>query len=334
MTRKIIAIFILGAIISKMPAQTRDSLYASKRVLKLMGTRFELTAISNNQDTAEFSLNQGISEIQRIEQLISSWSETSQTSLINQNAGVKPVEVFRELYDLIKRSIMISELSNGAFDITFASVGQHWKFDGSMKAPPEDDVIKASIDKVNYKNITLNDKNFTVLLEEKGMKIGFGGIGKGYAAERAKAVMKDNGAISGVVNAAGDISTWGTKLDGTPWEAAISMPDESRKILGWLTIGEGSVVTSGSYEKYFMNNGKRYSHIIDPRTGYPSTGIKSATIICNNAELGDALATTLFVLGEKESIELINQLKGIECLIITDDDRIITSKNLNINHWN
>ena len=200
-----------------------------------------------------------------------------------------------------------------------------------MKEPPSRQAIDASISKINYQNIILNPEDTTVFLKEKGMKIGFGGIGKGYAAEQGKKIMKERGIKSGVVNAAGDLTTWGLREDGEVWDVAITKPDQSRQILGWLKVDESSVVTSGNYEKFFMHNGLRYSHIIDPRTGYPTTGIKSATIVCANAELADALATTMFVMGKDDGIALINQLNGIECLLITDDDKLVSSDKLNIN---
>ncbi len=312
-------------------AQSTDQLLARKQVLLLMGTRFEITAIATNTQLADEGIKAGIEEVQRIEKLISSWEENSQTSEINKNAGIHPVKVDKELYDLISRSLKVSDLTNGAFDISFASVGNLWKFDGSMKEPPSQQAIEASVDKINFKKIILNPDDTTVFLKEKGMKIGFGGIGKGYAEERAKKVMREMGIKSGVVNAAGDLTTWGHSKDGNIWDVAIAKPDKSRQILGWLKADESSVVTSGNYEKFFMYDGKRYAHIIDPRTGYPTTGIKSATIVCTNAELADALATTMFVMGKVEGIALINQLNGIECLLVTDDDKLITSDKLKIN---
>ena len=313
-------------------AQTSQELLARKRVLKLMGTRFEFTAVAKNNKLADAGIEAGIKEIVRIEKLISSWDQYSQTSEINRNAGIQPVKVDQELYDLIARSLRISALTNGAFDITFASVGKLWKFDGTMQEPPSKEAIETSVNKINYKNIILNPQDTSVFLKEKGMSIGFGGIGKGYAAEQAKVVMIALGIKSGVVSAAGDLTTWGTREDGQVWDVAIAKPDKSRQIIAWLQADNTSVVTSGNYEKFFMYDGKRYSHIIDPRTGYPTTAIKSATIVCSNAELGDALATTMFVMGETEGLALINQLKGIECLLITDDDELVTSNNLNINY--
>ena len=323
------ALLLSGAIQTN--AQSTAELLSRKRVLKLMGSRFELTAVAEDIKLADDGIEEGINEIKRIENLISSWDEHSQTSKVNRNAGVQPVKVDKELYDLISRSLRISALTNGAFDISFASVGKLWKFDGSMQEPPTPQTIATSIKKINYKNIILNPEDTTVFLKEKGMKIGFGGIGKGYAAEQAKNVMIAYGINSGVVSAAGDLTTWGKSENGTVWDVAISKPDKSRQILAWLKADETSVVTSGNYEKFFIHEGKRYSHIIDPRTGYPTTGVKSATIVCTNAELGDALATTMFVMGENEGLSLINQLKDIECLIITDDDRLVSSNNLKIN---
>jgi len=295
-----------------------------------MGTRFEFTAVANEAIDADLAIEAGIAEVQRIEKLISSWNEKSQTSKINRMAGIKPVKVDKELFDLVARSLRVSNLTSGAFDISFASAGKLWKFDGTMKSLPSDEEIKKSVAKINYKDIILNDLDTTVFLKEKGMRIGFGGIGKGYAAEQAKRIMMDKGIKNGVVNASGDLTTWGKQANGKEWEVGIARPDQTHTILGWLQASETSVVTSGNYEKYFMYQGKRYAHIIDPKTGYPTTGVKSATIVCPNAELADALATSMFVLGEKEGTELINHLNGIESLIITDDDRLVASKNLNI----
>lgn len=327
----ILSVWIISATAITCVAQnSAPGLVESKRVLLLMGTRFEIKAVAPTVHQAEIGIETGIKEVRRIENLISSWNPESQTSRINSNAGIRPVKVDQELYNLITRSLRISELTNGAFDISFASAGNLWKFDGSMTEPPPADAIRASVAKINYKNIIMNPADTSVFLSEKGMKIGFGGIGKGYAAERAKKVMQSGGIRHGVVNAAGDLTTWGKRKDGTSWNVGISRPDKSRQILGWLNADESSVVTSGNYEKFFIHKEIRYSHIIDPRTGYPTSGIKSATIVCTNAELADALATTMFVLGQQEGIALINQLNGIECLIITDEDKIITSNNLKI----
>lgn len=306
---------------------------AQKKVLLLMGTRFELAAVSRDEQKAWEAIDAGIKEIQRIEALISEWQATSQTSEINRNAGIKPVVVDQELFDLISRSNRISEMTGGAYDISFASIDKVWKYDGSMKTEPSPEQVAASVSKINYKNIILNPQDHSVYLKEPGMKIGFGAIGKGYAANRARDVMREMGIQGGVVNAAGDLVTWGKQADGQSWYVGIADPAEKDKVFSWLTADNTAVVTSGNYEKYAEINGKRYSHIIDPRTGYSASGLKSVTIVCPNGELADALATAVSVLGKDEGLYLINQLKGVECLIITDADEVITSERMNLHYY-
>ncbi|MFD2247756.1 FAD:protein FMN transferase [Pontibacter ruber] len=298
-----------------------------------MGTRFELTAVSEDEQQALKAIDAGIKEIQRIEALISEWQPNTQVSEINRNAGIKPVVVDRELFDLIIRSNRISKMSGGAFDITWASADKIWKFDGSMKKMPSPEEVAASVKRIGYEKIILDPTKPSVFLKDKGMKIGFGAIGKGYAANRARDVMRNMGISSGVVNAAGDLIAWGRQPDGQPWYVGIADPAEKDKVFSWLTVNETAVVTSGSYEKFVEFNGKRYGHIIDPRTGYPVSGLKSVTVICPNAELADALATTVFVLGKEEGLYLINQLKGVECLLITDEDEMVTSDNLHLHFY-
>lgn len=300
------------------------------KVVKLMGTRFEITAIHKDAQNAWNAINVAIAEVTRIEKLISSWDPNSQASAINSNAGVKAVKVDQELFDLITRSIHISKLTNGAFDISYASMDRIWKFDGSMMHMPSEDVVAKAASKINYKNIELDPSQLTVMLKEKGMKIGFGAIGKGYAAQRAKEVMIEMGIENGVVNAAGDLIAWGTQENGQLFKIGIADPMNKNRKLSWLNINNGVVVTSGDYESFVMFDGKRYAHIIDPRTGYPTTGIKSVTIIGKNPELADALATSVFILGQRDGLKLINQLKGIDCLITTDDNELITSNNLEL----
>lgn len=305
-----------------------------KEVLLLMGTRFELTAVAEDEGLAVAAVHRGIEEIQRIESLISSWKPDSQTSRVNDNAGIKPIIVDRELFKLIQRSIKISKLTDGAFDISFASIDDLYVFDKADRSLPSLDMRQQSIAMINYENILLDETDSSVYLKEKGMKIGFGGIGKGYAANQACMLMKQmSGVHGGVVNAAGDLITWGDNGKIDAWPVQISDPRNLEKSLGWLTIHNTSVVTSGDYEKYFMNHGKRYAHIISPHTGLPTTGIKSVTVISPDAEIGDAIATSVFVLGVEQGLQLINRLKNIEALIIADDDSLHKSEHLKLNHY-
>ncbi len=307
-----------------------QSLQSHKKVLKLMGCRFELTAVAVNDTVAWEAIRNGISEIERIEKLISSWDKNSQTTLINQQAGIKPVKVDKELFDLIFRAKKISQLTDGAFDISFASMDRIWKFDGSMQKMPEAELVKNAASKINWQDIIINHEEQSIFLKRKDMKIGFGAIGKGYAANRAMQVMKKSAIAGGVVNASGDLISWGKNKDPNGWTIKIADPKDKNKVLGILETNDLSVVTSGDYEKFVTFNGQRYAHIIDPRTGYPTTGIKSVTVICPDAEIADALATSVFVLGKDEGMNLINRLKSVECLIVTDDDEVLTSKKLKL----
>ena len=296
-----------------------------------MGSDFEITVVENNISNANYFIDLAIKEISRIESLISSWDKNSQTSLINNSAGIRPVQVDKELFELISRSIKISALTQGAFDISYAPMDKLWYFDKEMEKLPTAQQIAQSVSKVGYENIIINEKKRTVFLNKKGMKIGFGAIGKGYAADKAKDILIQNDVKSGIINASGDLTAWGQKPSGDDWMVAVVNPLNKNKVFSWLPIKNSSIVTSGNYEKFITVDGKSYSHIIDPRTGYPSEGILSVTIISQNAELADALATSVFVLGTDIGIDMINQLKNVECIIINSDNKIIKSNNIQIN---
>ncbi len=302
-----------------------------KRSLRLMGNRFDISAVADNAGRADQFIDLGIAEIQRIEQLLTTFSDDSQTNRINRQAGLGPVVVDREVFDLIARSIRISELTQGAFDITYGSIDKSlWNFDLTMTSLPPAAVAKRMVRLINYKNIVLNASDCSVLLKEKGMRIGFGGIGKGYAAEMAKKVMREAGAISGVVNASGDLTTWGKQPGNADWTIGIADPDAKNSPFSYLKISDMSIATSGSYEKFVTIDGRRYSHTINPKTGLPVTGIKSVTIFSPNAELSDALATPVTVLGVRTGLDLINQMKDIACVIIDDQNKLFTSSNIHI----
>lgn len=301
-----------------------------KKATQLMGCDFEITIVAADSTIANKHIATGISEMRRIEKLISSWDKNSQTSKINRNAGLNPVTVDDELFDLIERSIALSSLTDGAFDISYASMDRIWRFDGSMNEMPTAESIQNSVKKVGYKNIVLNKTNRTVFLKKEGMRIGFGAIGKGYAADKAKELLESNGVNSGIINASGDMTTWGKQPNGKEWQVAITNPMNKNKVFALLPIKNGAVVTSGNYEKYVEFNGKKYTHIIDPRTGYPSSGIISVTVFAPKAELADALATSVFVMGIEAGLDRINQLPNIECIIIDVEGQITKSKNIEI----
>ena len=311
-----------------------QNIASHKEILKLMGCRFEITATATDKSIAQQAVKAGIAEISRIEKLLSEWDSTTQTSYVNKMAGIMPVKVDSELYDIIYRSNKVSALTGGAFDISFAAMDKIWNFDRAEHPLPDSAIVRKAASKINWQNILLNKDQQTVFLKEKGMKIGFGAIGKGYSANKAKAVMeKIPGVLGGVVNASGDLMAWGQSNHPDGWTVQISDPKDKTKSIGWLRLNNLSIVTSGDYEKYFSYKGVRYAHIINPRTGYPVTGVKSVTIITPDAELSDALATSVCVLGVKKGMELINKLNGVEGLIVDVNDSIYTSEKLKLNYY-
>lgn len=302
-----------------------------KKVLRLMGNRFEISVIDRDEAKANKCIDYAIAEIQRIEKLLTTFKDDSDTNRINALAGISAVKVEREVIDLILRSIKISHITQGSFDITYGSIDKSlWNFNKDMKALPDAATAKRTVKLINYKNVVVDEKECTIFLKEKGMRIGFGGIGKGYAAEKAKIVLQQHGVTSGIVNAAGDLSAWGIQPNGEPWTIGIADPDAARHPFSSLNITNMAVATSGNYEKYVMIEGKKYSHTIDPKTGLPVTGIKSVTIVAPNAELADALATPVMVMGINAGLHLINQLPHISCIIIDDNNKLYTSTNIKI----
>lgn len=293
-----------------------------------MGCDFKITVVAVSETESNTYIAIAVAEITRIENLISSWDKNSQTTLINNNAGIIPVKVDSELIELIERSIAISKLTDGAFDISFASMDRIWKFDGSVTKMPSEEIINASVEKVGYENIIVDKQNSTVFLNKEGIKIGFGGIGKGYAADKAKELLISRGVSAGIINASGDLTTWGKQANGKPWRVGVKNPLNKDKIFSWFPIENKAVVTSGNYEKYIMINDKRYSHIINPKTGFPSQGIMSVSVFAPKAELADALATSIFVMGANEGLYFVNQIATVDCIIVTDNGKIHYSNNI------
>ena len=304
---------------------------AFSKSLKLMGNNFTITVVAENKTVADTHIETAVTEIRRIENLLTTFSDDSQTNLINKNAGVKPVRTDIEVIDLIERSIGISIITQGAFDISYGSIDKSlWNFDKNMIALPDKETSLKMVHLINYKNIIINRDNATVFLKNKGMRIGFGGIGKGYAAEMAKSKLSERNVKSGIINASGDLTAWGHQPDGKPWTIGIANPNHPEAAFSYIEISDKAVATSGNYEKYILIGGKKYSHTIDPKTGLPITGIKSVTIIGSNAEFADAMATPIAVMGIEAGLFLIDQLPGLDCLIIDDNNKVYTSKNIHI----
>ena len=299
-----------------------------------MGSHFTFTAVSADDTLAWRALRAGIRETQRIDRLFSYWDSTSQITQINRVAGLRPIVVDQEVYDLIQRTLKISELSGGAFDITFASAEKIYQFDRKDHASlPPLDMVKANVARINYRKVLLDPATYSVMLQNKGMRLKLAGVLQGYGVRRAQAVMRQMGIQGGLINGSGDILAWGHQADGSGWRVAIGDPAYPHSVSSWLTVTDMAVVTAGNYEQYFTVQGKYYGHIINPHTGYPATGLRSVTIICPDVELADTLDDAVFVLGPDEGLALINRLKGVDCTLITDDGRTLVSNGMQLNYY-
>lgn len=298
----------------------------------LMGNRFEITVVEEDLAMATQHIKAAVEEISRIERLLSTYKPDSETNKINNNAGLAPTIVSAETIGLIERSIRLSKITQGAFDLTYGSVDKSlWNFDQQMKSLPDPETARKMVRLIDYRKIEIDRDQSTVFLPEAGMRIGFGGIGKGYAAEMAKIILKERGVESGIVNASGDLTVWGLQPDGKEWTIGIAHPDAADWPFSYLSMKDSAIATSGNYEKFVFIGGKKYSHTINPRTGLPVTGIKSVTILSPNAELCDAIATPVTIMGIEAGLHMINQLHQVECIIIDDNNKLYTSKNIRIN---
>ena len=307
------AVLSLTAVLALTPKAEAETI---RDVRLKMGSRFEITAVHRDPERARNAIEQAYAEIDRIETMISSWQPTSITSEINRQAGVHPVRAPRELFNLVRRALKLSELTGGAFDITFAGVGRLWDFKAETPTLPDPEVVREALEHVSYRKLKLDPAASTIFLEDPASRIGFGAIGKGFVANRAVFVLREAGITSGVVSAGGDLVAFGDKEDGTRWDIGIAHPLYRDHIFARLPLANQAVVTSGDYESYITIGDKRYAHILDPRTGHPVDHLRSVTIVCPDAELADGLATATFVLGAEAGLRLINTLNGIEALIV------------------
>ena len=300
--------------------------------IRQMGSDFELTIVEKDEDTASLRLQEGIAEIRRIENSLTEFSEVSETARLNNNAGSAAITVTDEVYALIQRCIRLSVLTQGAFDISSGSLKSLYKFKERGTITPSPEQLTATLQSVGYRYIRLLPGN-KIFLSKPGMHIGFGAIGKGYAADKVRILWQAKGVLSGVINASGDLTAWGTQPDGSPWKIGIADPNVPSLSRLWFPVDNASVATSGNYEQYVEIDNIRYSHNIDPRSGLPVKGIKSVTIVSPSAELSDALATAVSVMGRQAGLHLIDQIPNTYGILIDENDRILTSKKI-ISHAN
>ncbi len=293
-----------------------------------MGSRFEVTAVHPDAATAWRAVEAAYAEIDRLEALISEWIESSEVSALNRSAGVRPERVSPEVLGLVQRAFSVSRLTDGAFDITWFSVGRLWDLKAEHPVKPDPAAVREALAGVGADKVVVDAAAGTVFLRNPRTRIGFGAIGKGWAANMGVRVLREHGATGGVVNAGGDLLAFGHREDGRPWRVGIANPLDRDRVFGYLEVTDQAVVTSGDYESYVMIDGERFSHILDPRTGYPAREVRSATIVCPDAEFADALATAVSVMGVEKGLALIDALHGVEGLLVDEHGKIHLSKNL------
>jgi thiamine biosynthesis lipoprotein len=269
-------------------------------------------------------------EIVRLEKLMTTWDPASEVSQINASAGKFPVHVGAETFDVIREAVHASEISDGTFDITFETLHGLWKFDQDLDPhPPTAEAVRAQAKYVGYKHVKLDPVASTVFLDEPHVRIGLGGIAKGYAVDKASKVLVDGGLTAFYAQAGGDLYTRGTKPDGSPWIAGIRDPRGAETdYFAMMAVSDHAFSTAGDYERSYIVGGKRYHHIIDPRTGYPATASRSVTIWAPTALLADEIDDAVFILGPERGLKLVESLDGVGAVIVDAQNRVWTSQRL------
>jgi len=316
------ALFAL-LIASALPRAAHAEWY--KRTDAIMGTRIYVELWDTSETHANECIDAVMADMRRIDDLMSHYKPESQLSKINQHAADAPVLVDKELFDLIKLSTHYSEITEGAFDITYASVGYLYNYPEHIR--PTEDQIKAALPAVNWRNMKFNDADHSVFFEHKGMRIDLGGIGKGYAVDRGIEILQKRGIQHAVVTAGGDTRIIGDRM-GRDWLVAIRHPDDPNKVVTRIPLSNAAMSTSGDYERYFDENGVRYHHIIDPHTGHSARKVRSATIIGPTATQTDGMSKTAFVLGPEKALEIINRMPEYDAVFVGPDGKMYWSNGL------
>jgi thiamine biosynthesis lipoprotein len=295
------------------------------RTEAIMGTRISVELRADDPVKGSAAIDAVMAEMHRIDELMSHYKPESQLSQINEHAADAPVQVDRELFDLLKLSLHFSEITDGAFDITYAGVGHLYDYRRHIR--PTEEQIQAALPTINWRNLILDPDKLTVKFAMPGMRIDVGGIGKGYAVDRCIAILQSRGFSHALVSAGGDSRIIGDR-DGRPWVVGIRHPDDPNKIVTRLPLVDTAMSTSGDYYRFFDENGVRYHHIIDPHTGHPASRVRSATILGPTATETDGLSKTAFIIGAEKTVEMINRMPNFDAIFVTPDGRVLYSKGL------
>jgi thiamine biosynthesis lipoprotein len=320
MFNKPLLIFLAAALLVAAPSCAKKEQRLFRKSSVIMATLVGITVSSDSDRQAEEAIDRAMKEIRELERLLSFWTEDSEIAAINREAGAKPVKVSPVTLDIIERSVSISEKTGGAFDPTIGPLMRLWDFK-ERKRPGEEE-IQRTLGLVDYREMKTDKAQSTAFLGRKGMSFDTGGIAKGYAADRAVEALKAGGIRAGLVSIAGDIRAFGLKPDGEPWRIGIRDPRGQRsEIIATLELTDEAVSTSGDYERFFMEDGVRYHHLLDPRTGQPARGCRSVTVIAKEAVLTDGLSTGVFVMGPEKGMGLLEEM-GLEGVIVDEEGGI------------
>lgn len=291
----------------------------------VMGTRAKVEFESDSKAKAKHLINSVVEEMNRVDRLMSPYKKQSELSEINRLAFQQPVSVSKEMFALLQKSLEFSDLTSGAFDITFSSLGYLYNFRERIKPTKvERQDLKESID---FRSIRLNDKKLTVRFLNRNTRIDLGGIAKGHAVDNCIGILKSQGIINAFVNAGGDSRVIGRKKDRL-WYIGVRHPRDESKLIVNLPLEEVSVSTSGDYERFFIKDNIRYHHILDPKTGESARKSQSVTILADSSVDADALSTSIFVLGAKDGMKLVNRLGGVSAIIIDNQGNMTFSNDL------
>lgn len=323
MTRKrfslpLLAVTFSVMLLSSCTGGDSASLYKVNRLI--MGTLVQITVVGTDPRAKE-AAQAVIDELQRVENL-SSFHKPSELTRINDHAGQGPIKADAEILNLIEAGIRLSRKTQGAFDPTLGPVSRLWNFSAGDPRLPQASEIAQTMTEVGLGGIEIDSAAGTIRLDRTGMALDLGGIAKGYALDRARLVLEKFGVKGALVNAGGDILAVGEKAPGKPWRVGVQDPRQGNSIVAVASLKDKIIVTSGDYERFFIRDGKRYHHILDPRTGYPAMGLRSVTIVANDGLTADALATAVFVLGPDEGLKPIESIPGVEGLLIDSAGRV------------
>jgi thiamine biosynthesis lipoprotein len=295
------------------------------RTEPIMGTSCSVELWSEDPAKGEAAIASVFADMRRIDRLMSTWKPDTEVSLVNREAAKRPVKISLELFDLLATSLEYSRLSNGVFDITYASVG--YLYDFKKGVHPDQKAIDAALPGINYRHVVLDRQALTVRFLRDGVRIDLGGIAKGHSVDRGIQILQAAGITRAMVNAGGDTRIIGDRF-GRPWLVGLRDPDHPGKSYLRIPLTDTAISTSGDYERYFDEDGKRFHHIIDPKTGDSARKVRSVTVIADTATRTDGLTKTVFILGAEEGIAFINTLEGVDAVAVRPDGKVVYSKGL------